>query len=106
VSTVATRSQEQQARSAFGTSMLISAIRCTLTYVVLPLLGPVLGLTGSVGPVVGLVIGAVSMVAIAFSIRRFWAIDSRFKWGYTIVGSAVFGLLVVQAIIDIADLIG
>jgi hypothetical protein len=106
VSTVTTPSQEQQARSAFGTSMVISAVRCLLTYVALPLFGPVVGLTGSVGPAVGLVIGAVSMVAIVFSIRRFWAIDSRFKWGYTIVGGAVFGLLVVQAIIDIADLGG
>lgn len=100
------RSDEQLARSAFGTSMLISAARCLLTYVLLPLLAPVLDLTGSIGPVLGLVIGAASMTAIIFSIRRFWAARSRWRWGYTVIGGAVLVLLVVQAVIDVAALTG
>jgi hypothetical protein len=95
---------EATARTAFQVSILISAGRCLLTYVLLPVLGPVVGFTGSVGPVVGLVVGAVSAAAIVFSIRRFWAADSRWKWAYTVVGVAILGLLAVQAVTDIAAL--
>ena len=60
------------AEKAFGTSLLISTVRCLLTYVLLPLLKPVIDLSGGVGPVLGLVIGAVSAAAIVYSMRRFW----------------------------------
>jgi hypothetical protein len=100
------REQEDRARSAFRTSMLISGARCLITYLLLPALAPILDLTGAFGPALGLVVGAVSMTAIAFSIRRFWAARSRWRWHYTVVGGAVFVLLIVQAVIDVAALIG
>jgi hypothetical protein len=84
----------------------ISAARCLLTYIVLPILGPVVGFSGRVGPVVGLVVGAVSMVAIVASIRRFFAADHRWRWRYTGLGGSILGLLVVQGAIDIAELAG
>jgi hypothetical protein len=93
------------AQSAFSRSIAISASRCLLTYVLIPLLGPVVGLTGSVGPVLGLALGAVSMVAIVASMRRFFAADHRFRWGYAAVGGGIFVLLVVQAAIDVAHLL-
>lgn len=94
------------ARSAFTASIAVSAVRCLLTYVVLPLLAPLLDLTGGVGPALGLAIGCVSAVAIVVSMRRFWAADHRWRWGYTTVGGLILALLVVQAIGDIATLIG
>jgi hypothetical protein len=99
------REQEEQARSAFRTSVVISGIRCLVTYLLLPALAPVLDLTGSLGPVLGLIVGAVSMTAIVFSIRRFWAARSRWRWAYTVVGGAIFVLLVFQAAIDVAALV-
>jgi hypothetical protein len=102
---VSRRKQEEQARNAFRTSMLISGTRCLITYLLLPALAPILDLTGSLGPVLGLIVGAVSMTAIVFSIRRFWAVRSKWRWAYTVIGVAVFGLLVVQAAIDIAALL-
>ena len=98
------RATEASARTAFQLSILISAGRCLVTYVLLPVLGPLLGLTGAVGPVVGLVVGAVSATAIVFSIRRFWAADSRGKWAYTVVGVAILVLLAIQAVGDVAAL--
>ncbi|MGH9246485.1 MAG: hypothetical protein ACRD29_19680 [Acidimicrobiales bacterium] len=94
------------ARSAFGTSILVSTVRCLLTYVLLPALAPIVDLTGGVGPVLGLMIGTVSGVAIVVAMRRFWAADHRWRWGYTVLGGAVLGLLVVQAIGDVAALVG
>jgi hypothetical protein len=92
--------------NAFSRSIAISATRCILTYVLLPLLGPVLNISGTLGPVLGLIIGAVSMVAIIAAARRFFAADHKWRWGYVGIGSAIFVLLIVQAAVDIADLAG
>jgi hypothetical protein len=94
------------AQQAFSRSVWISATRCLLTYIMLPILGPLVGFSGRVGPVVGLAVGAVSMVAIVASIRRFFAADHRWRWRYTAVGGSILGLLVVQSAIDIGDLAG
>ncbi|HEV2760224.1 MAG TPA: hypothetical protein VGV86_11705 [Acidimicrobiales bacterium] len=95
----------QTAEKAFGTSLLISTVRCLLTYVLLPILKPVIDLSGGVGPVLGLVIGAVSAAAIVYSMRRFWRVNHRWRWGYTAVGGGVLVLLVIQAVGDVAALI-
>lgn len=93
------------AEKAFGTSILISTVRCLLTYVVLPLLKPLIDLSGGVGPVVGLVIGAVSATAIIFSMRRFWRANHRLRWAYTVVGGGILVLLAIQAVGDVAALL-
>ena len=95
----------QTAEKAFGTSILISTVRCLLTYVLLPLLKPAIDLTGGVGPILGLVIGAVSAVAIVYSMRRFWAASHRMRWAYTVIGGGILVLLAVQAVGDVAALV-
>lgn len=102
----APRASKAAAQQAFSRSVWISAARCLLTYIVLPILGPIVGFAGGVGPVIGLTVGAVSMVAIVASIRRFFASDHRWRWRYTAIGGAILVLLVIQAVIDIADLAG
>jgi hypothetical protein len=93
------------AEKAFGTSILISTVRCLLTYVLLPLLKPVIDLSGGVGPILGLVIGAVSATAIIFSMRRFWRADHRMRWAYTVIGGGILVLLAIQAVGDVAALV-
>jgi hypothetical protein len=93
------------AHGAFSTSIAISAARCTFTYILLPLLSPILNLSGSIGPILGLVVGAISMVAIVFSVRRFFAADHKYRWHYAAVGGAIMCLLVVQAVVDVAALL-
>jgi hypothetical protein len=94
------------AQNAFSRSIAISATRCLLTYVVLPFLVPLVNLSGVIGPVVGLLLGAVSMVAIVLATRRLFAADHRWRWAYVGLGGGVFVLLIVQAVIDIAALVG
>jgi len=94
-----------EAQSAFNRSILISATRCLLTYVVLPVLRPLLDLTGGVGPVVGIALSLVSMVAIVFAARRFFGADHPWRWKYAALGGGVFIFVVVQAIIDLGTLL-
>ena len=92
------------AQQAFSRSIWISATRCLITYIALPLLRPVLGITGTLGPLLGLIVGAVSMVAIFFALRRFFAADHKFRWRYAAIASAVLVLLTVQAVLDVITL--
>ncbi len=91
--------------NAFGKSIAVSAIRCTVTYLLLPLLAPIVDLTqGVTRPVVGLLLSAISMTAIALSMRRFFASNHKWRWGYSIVGGSIFVALLVMALFDIREL--
>ena len=96
---------DRKAEKVFGTSILISTVRCLLTYVLLPLLKPAIDLTGGVGPILGLTIGVVSAAAIVYSMRRFWAANHRMRWAYTVIGGGILVLLAVQAVGDVAALL-
>ncbi len=97
---------QEGAHRAFSRSMLISAVRCTLTYVVFPFVFPIIGLSGGVGPVLGLVIGTIAIVANVFSIRRFWAANHPWKVPVSILNVGIIVLLSILVAIDIGDLVG
>jgi hypothetical protein len=94
------------AQRAFSTSVVVSAIRCTLTYLVLPFLAPALGLAAGVGPAIGIPVGVVAIACNVMTIRRFWAADHRWRWAYTALSLTVIALLVVLMVRDIAALVG
>ena len=77
--------------SVFGKSIAVSAVRCLITYVFLPLLG--------------LLLGAVSMTAIVISMRRFFAADHKYRWAYAGVGTAIMVALVFAAVFDLRTLL-
>lgn len=96
---------DAQAYSAFQRSMLISALRCTLTYVVFPFVLPAVGFATGVGPIVGLIIGLVAIVCDVFSIRRFHIVGHRWRWPFTAVASGIITLLLVLMVQDISHLL-
>ena len=93
------------AYSAFQRSMLISAVRCTLTYVVFPFVVPAVGFATGVGPILGIVIGVVAMTCDVFTIRRFFAVDHKWRWHFSAVALSVIGLLSVLLVQDIVHLV-
>jgi hypothetical protein len=108
--TESTRPSQAAAASAeatrgFSRSILISAIRCTLTYIVLPFVTPIIHLAPGVGPVVGVVVGVVAMASNVFSIRRFWRADHRWKKPITVLHVLVIGLLTVLMYRDLVELL-
>jgi hypothetical protein len=94
-----------QANRTFSTSVLVSAVRCTLAYVVFPWLLPAFGLAGDVGPAIGLVIGPIAIAFNIVSIRRFHASDHRWKWYITVLNCAVIAMLTVLLVLDIRDVL-
>lgn len=99
-------SSNDSAERTFSTSILISAIRCTLTYVVLPWVAPAIGLASGVGPVLGLIIGVVAIAFNLLSIRRFVLSDHKWKRPLVALNSGIIVLLSILVVIDLRDLLG
>ena len=93
------------ANRAFSTSILVSAVRCLLTYIVLPFVAPVLGIAKDVGPWFGITIGVVAIVFNVMSMRRFWAADHKWRWAYTGVATLVIAFLLVLMASDVSELL-
>jgi hypothetical protein len=95
---------EDAATRVFSTSILISATRCVLTYVVFPWLLPLVGVAGGVGPVLGMTIGTVAIGFNVASIRRFHRSGHRWRWPISALNVGVILLLLVAVAQDIADI--
>lgn len=95
---------ERAAHTAFQRSMTISALRCTFTYLVFPILLPLVGLGVGVGPAIGIAIGVTAIVCDVFALRRFFAADHRWRWQFAALISGVLVLLAVLLVDDVTRL--
>ena len=93
------------ASKTFSTSMVISGIRCTLSYVVFPWLLPLLGVAGGITAGLGLPIGLVAIFFNVWSIRRFWKSDHNLKWIVAAINVSVIILLLILVAIDVSELL-
>jgi hypothetical protein len=96
--------EQLEAARIFSVSILISAVRCLLTYVVFPWVLPLLGLAGGVGPAVGVIVGAVAIVANVVSIRRIRSSTHVWRRPLIALNSGVIALLVILVIVDVGEL--
>ena len=94
-----------QAEKAFSQSVAVSAVRCLLTYIVLPWLLPAFGLASGWGPWLGLVVSPIAIVFNVLSIRRFQRSGHRYRWHITAVNLTIIALLIVLVIRDLADIL-
>lgn len=101
----APKATEASARALVERSLLISMVRCLLTYIVLPFVAPILGIGLGVAPVVGIVVGTVAIVANIASVRRFWRADHRYRWHYTALASVIVVMLVWLIVVDVVELV-
>ena len=102
--TTATDLEEASART-LRFSILISAVRCTLTYVILPVVAPAIGLAAGVGPAVGIPIAVVALWANVVSIRRHWHAGHRWKWPVSVLNAGIIVLLVILLVLDVNQLL-
>lgn len=89
---------------AFRRSMVISTVRCTLTYLVFPFVLPALGLVTNTGVLIGLVIGLLAIACDVFTIRRFFSVDHKWRWHFSTVAVCVIALLSVLLVQDVIHL--
>lgn len=92
------------AHHAFRVSVVVSAVRCIVTYVLVPVLVPILSLGGWVAAPVGLALCALAAVTGVVSLRRFWRADHRHRWTYTVFIAVVFVILAVSTATELGRL--
>lgn len=95
-------------RGVYGTfhlGMVLSALRCLLTYIVLPILSPLLGAATNVGPAIGIPLALVALVFDVIGLRRFWLARHPWRWAMTAVYMSVMTLVLALLGVNVADLV-
>lgn len=94
------------AHRAFRVSVLVSAVRCLITYVLVPVLVPILSLSGWVAAPIGLALCVYAVGNGVVSLRRFWRADHQHRWLYTAFMAVVFVILALALASDLSRLGG
>ncbi len=91
---------DEAAQRLFSTSILLSATRCLLGYVIFPIAAPALGAAAGWTPVIGIPLGLVALVFDVRGIRRFFVADHKWRWAITAIYVAVMVLVVILLVGD------
>lgn len=87
----------------FSASIFLSALRCLLSYIVLPVVLPAIGVAKGVGPAIGIPVGLLALTFDYLGIRRFWLADHRQRWAFTALYAVVGAMVLTLVIVDIVD---
>jgi hypothetical protein len=99
------RGAEDRAQRIFGTSMVLSGLRCLLGYVIFPFVLPAVGLGTGAAPWIGIPIGVTALVFDALGIRRFWLADHEWRWPVSAVYLTVMVMVAYLVGTDVAHLL-
>jgi hypothetical protein len=97
---------ESETHRIFSASILLSALRCLLSYIVLPIVLPAIGLARGVGPVISIPIGLLALTFDYLGIRRFWLADHHQRWAFSALYAVVGGMVLALLIVDIVHVVG
>jgi len=98
------RASDDSAHRIFSTSITISALRCLLSYVIFPIVTPLVGASTNVGPAIGIPIALLALVFDVRGIRRFWLAEHKWRWLITVIYLAVMILVTVLLIGDLSKI--
>ena len=94
---------ESETHRIFSASIFLSALRCLVSYIVLPVVLPFLGLARGVGPAIGIPIGVLALTFDYLGIRRFWLADHHRRWAFTALYAVVGGMVLALVIVDVVN---
>lgn len=103
VSTVDKR-QGDGAHRRFRIAVIISGIRCLITYLLIPILVPLASFAGWVAAPVGIALCVLAVVNGVVSVRRFWGSDHAKRWMYTAFMGVVFVILAIAMYSELSRL--
>lgn len=86
-------------------SLVVSAVRCILSYVVVPLAVPVFGWLDGAATPLSLALSVTAVALAVHSLRRVWLANWSRRWGYTAFILAVIAVLVALIAYDLGQLL-
>ena len=92
---------QRDVHRVFSISILLSAARCLLSYVVFPVVLPSLGVAAGIGPAIGIPVGILALVFDVRGIRRFWIVNHRSRWAITFLYLAVMVMVASLVIVEL-----
>jgi ABC-type iron transport system FetAB permease component len=95
----------EPAQRALTFGLLLSALRCTLQYVMIPFVLPWIGVTAAIPPWLTLALGLLALAAIARNVRYLWRMRHARRWSYVFLAAVVGGSLLVFTVVDLHALL-
>ncbi len=92
------------ARRNTTAAIVVSGIRCIITYLLIPILAPIVGLSEAASAQVTITLSLVAIVMGVSGVRRFWIADHRARWAYTGFIAVIVVLLTVGIVADLASI--
>lgn len=92
------------ARRSTTAAIMVSGIRCIITYLLIPVVAPIIGWSQAVSTPLVILLSVVAIVMGVSGVRRFWIADHRLRWAYTAFIGVVVVLLVIGIVYDVASL--
>ena len=93
------------AHRAFRWAIVVSAVRCTISYVIIPVLIPLLSVMGSLAAPISIALCLVALVNGWLGVRRFWRTDHRGKWGYTWFMALIYVISIVTIVHEVVGVL-
>lgn len=94
------------AQRAVTFGLLLSAVRCTVQYVLLPFVLPWIGIAASVPPWLTLALSALAIASITRNVRSLWRLRHARRWSYLGLAVIVAASLTVFMVMDLRVLFG
>lgn len=89
------------AQRALTFGLLLSALRCTLQYIILPFVLPWVGVTTRVAPWVTVLLGALAVTALGRNVYYLWRLHHARRWSYLMLAGLVAATLAIFAVVDV-----
>lgn len=98
-----TQDQINRANRSVGGSLILSSIRCTLQYIVLPFVLPLLGFGGIFSSVLTLVLSAAAVTLILYNVVELW--PTSWRWRYLGLATVLLLIMAVFLVDDVRRLL-
>ncbi len=95
-----------QAERALTFGLLLSALRCTVQYILLPFVLPWIGLAKTIPPWLMLVLGGIALASLTRNVRYLWRLHHARRWSYLGLASVVAAALLLFMVMDLRTLFG
>lgn len=85
-----------------GIPLILTAIRCTLQYILVPFVLPLIGVSSAVSPWVNMAAGAVSISVILFNLKTLW--NTSWRKRYIVLACLAIPMVLLSIYFDYVNL--